>query len=180
MKLVTFKRGFWLICWGALALSSYRVSAESVCIPNVVETANADAFEEVNEGEMVHLASNLVFMRCSIGQRFQDDECLGEPSLFTWQEALNLSLRYEYANAKNWRLPNIKELAVIVERACVRPAINEEVFPGTAIDDVWTSTPSMQDLRRAWFISFANGTSSIKRKDRELALRLVRTHSPNQ
>ncbi|WP_395340760.1 DUF1566 domain-containing protein [Ningiella sp. W23] len=155
-------------------------STESICLSNITETSAADDYEEVDSNEVAHIPTGLVFTRCAIGQKWENDQCVGVASLMTWQEALNTSLGFELNQSKNWRLPNIKELSVIVERSCVRPSVNTEIFHNSPIDDFWTSTPSMQNAENAWFISFANGTSSVKNKDRSLAIRMVRTRLPTE
>jgi hypothetical protein len=175
MKELMVKRWFLVGAWAALAFMSYDADASARCVNGIPETSGSDIYQEVKFGEIKHAPSNLVFMRCAIGQTFENGQCSGIASLFTWQQALQLSVGYEYNGSSNWRLPNIKELSVIVERACVRPSINEGAFPATPPDEFWTSTPSMQDPERAWSIAFFNGTSSIKAKDRSVNVRLVRT-----
>ncbi|MFC3121496.1 Lcl C-terminal domain-containing protein [Agaribacter flavus] len=175
-----FKRIFWVLCWAVLALVSQFVYAESSCPEGLESTTDSGVYVEYEGGEILHIPSNLVFMRCALGQQWIDGDCIGEAEPYTWQQALSLSLGYQFNEKNSWRLPNIKELSVIVERACVRPAINEDVFPQTAIDDFWTSTPSMLDEKRAWSIAFANGSSAIKAKDRSILVRLVRTRLPEE
>nr|WP_168710964.1 DUF1566 domain-containing protein [Ningiella ruwaisensis] len=174
------KRWLWVSLWAVLAFISYRSEAESLCPAAIPETANGNLYEELGEGEILHLPSDLVFMRCSLGQTWQNGACIGEADTFTWQEALQISIGYDYADSQNWRLPNVKELSVIAERACVRPAINEEAFPSTPADDFWTSTVSVQtqsgqSANGAWSVAFFNGTTSLRNVERNLHVRLVRT-----
>lgn len=178
MKELMLKRWFLVGAWAVLAFMSYEADAEALCVGGVPETTTSDVYEERSNGEIKHIPSDLIFMRCAIGQSFENDQCIGIASLFTWQQALQLSVGYQFNESKNWRLPNIKELGVIVERSCVRPSINEDAFPATPPDDFWTSTPSMQDPERAWSVAFFNGTSSLKAKDRSVNVRLVRTALP--
>jgi len=184
MKEVLLKRWLLVLAWGILALISYTADAqtdlEPICIGGIPDTTTPEDFSERENGEIKHLPSNLIYMQCAIGQTYDNGECLGMASLHTWQEALQLSVGYEFNGSTNWRLPNLKELAMTVERACVRPAVNETSFPNTPADDFWTSTPSMQDPLRAWSVAFFNGTSSIKAKDRSIHVRLVRTALPNE
>ncbi|MGQ8365204.1 DUF1566 domain-containing protein [Glaciecola sp. 1036] len=180
MKSRTLKRLCLVSFWAALAMVSMYVDAESICPAGIPETAKDEEFMLTTNGEAIHLPSNLVFMRCSFGQTWTGNNCEGEPQPLTWQEALNYAMGFEYANSKNWRLPNVKELAQITEKACVRPAINEAIFPVTSSDDYWTSSPSIQDVLRAWSVSFENGSTSLKAKDRTIFVRLVRTRLPQE
>ena len=114
-------------------------------------------------------------MRCAIGQTWDGTNCTGDAQQLSWQQALQLAHGYSVENIQGWRLPNIKELATVTERQCVRPAINIDVFPDTPADDFWTSTPSVTDEQRAWVVAFFNSSNSIKDKDRFVFVRLVRT-----
>jgi hypothetical protein len=113
-------------------------------------------------------------MRCSFGQTWLNDICVGDASELNWQQALQAAHGYVFANQLGWRVPNVKELSSITERSCVRPAINELLFPNTPSDDFWTSSPSVLDPHRAWVIAFFNSSNSIKQKDRFVFVRLVR------
>jgi hypothetical protein len=178
------------VALGALLVSSIMsfsssalaqaMQAEATCPAGIPETASSDGFAVIATGEVLHIASNLVFMRCSIGQTWDGSTCTSEPSPHNWQEALQLSLTTNFNDSKNWRLPNIKELSVITERACVRPAINDSLFPNTSPDDYWTSTPSMLNETSSWAVSFANASNAVKQKNRSLFVRLVRTRLPSE
>lgn len=148
---------------------------DATCPGGIPETANDESFILLTDGEVLHSASNLIFMRCSIGQEWDGTTCLNEPIALNWQQALKASVDSEFNGSKNWRLPNIKELSVITERACVRPSINDAIFPNTSPDDYWTSTPSMLDAQTAWSVTFTNASNSQRLKSRSLFVRLVRT-----
>lgn len=163
-----------LVSIGTLCSISFKANAEAFCPPGIPTTANDEEFELKPNGEVLHLASNLVFMRCSIGQTWDGAECLGDANTFTWKEALNTSIATEFAGQTSWRLPNIKELSVILERACVRPAINETIFPNTPSSDYWTNTPNIYNQGTAWSIAFSNASNSYTPIDRSMHIRLVR------
>lgn len=161
-------------------LSAQTEQPEALCPSGIPETAKEEDFVLMPGGETYHIASNLIFMRCSLGQTWDGNTCLSEPSVYSWQEALQISQATTFNDSTNWRLPNLKELSVITERACVRPSINDTIFPNTSPDDYWTSTPSLFDEAGAWSIAFTNGSNSVKLKDRNLFVRLVRTRLPDE
>ena len=157
------------------ALIPFSLHAQQFCLSSAPVSAPTEEFIEFDNGQVLHLSTNLMWMRCGIGQTWDGDSCTGEASSLTWKQALNASLGYEFNDSSAWRLPNVKELASITERSCTRPSINEALFPSTRPDDYWSSTPSMSDSERAWVVAFFNSSASIKEKDRAVFVRLVRT-----
>jgi len=61
-----------------------------------------------------------------------------------------------------WRLPNVKELASIIEHGCNSPSINKIVFPDTPVGQYWTSSPTSQagEELAAWVVDFQQGKAS--------------------
>lgn len=165
MKLLTV-----LLIWSVAT----SVAAQT-CLGTGIETAAESEFEDLGGGEVLHTPSNLVWQRCALGQTWDGTTCTGTAVKYNWQEALMAAQEADATLLAGWRLPNIKELTTITERLCVRPAINETVFPNTPPDDFWTSTPSLQDPLRSWVVAFFNASHSIKEKDRFIYVRLVRT-----
>lgn len=154
------------------------VNAEQFCLSTAPLSAPADDFKQFDNGQVLHVSTNLIWMRCAIGQTWNGESCTGEAEPYTWKQALKLSVGYEFNLSSNWRLPNIKELSSITERSCTRPSINIDLFPTTPPDDFWTSTPSLTDAERAWVVAFFNSSNSIKEKNRTVFVRLVRTALP--
>lgn len=157
-----------------LLFSSYTLLAQT-CLDNIEATTPTTNFVDNADGTITDSKRGLMWMRCSLGQTWQNAACVGDASVLTWQQALVSAHGYVYANQQGWRVPNIKELASITEGQCVRPAINVEIFPNTPADDFWTSTPSVTDPKRAWVIAFFNSSNSLKEKNLFVYTRLVRT-----
>jgi hypothetical protein len=153
-------------------------SAEQFCLATAPVSAPEETFIRSDSGQALHKSTNLMWMRCAIGQTWNGETCTGEAEPYTWKQALDLSVGYEFNGSTNWRLPNIKELSSITERSCTRPSIDVDLFPETPPDDFWTSTPSMSDPERAWVVAFFNSSNSIKEKNRTVFVRLVRTALP--
>ncbi len=151
-------------------------SFAQTCLSSGVETTPSEDFTVLGTGNVLHEPTNLVWQRCSVGQSWNGSQCEGEATRFDWQSALTYAHQASEDNLLGWRLPNIKELASITERLCVRPSVNESVFPQTPADDFWTATPSTEDPDRAWVVAFFNASHSIKQKERFVYIRLVRTY----
>lgn len=144
------------------------------CISTIIETTPTVGLVDNADGTVSDSATGLMWMKCSVGQTFSNNSCIGDATELNWQQALVFAHGYQFANLDGWRLPNIKELATITERQCVRPAINEVLFPNTPSDDFWSSTPSLLDSQRAWVVAFFNSSNSIKQKNLFVFARLVR------
>lgn len=153
-------------------------NAEQFCLSTAPISAPEENFLKFDNGQLLHLRTNLMWMRCAIGQTWDGETCSGEAEPYTWKQALELSVGYEFNGSTNWRLPNIKELSSITERSCTRPSVDVDLFPATPPDDFWTSTPSMSDANSAWVVAFFNSSNSIKEKNRTVFVRLVRTALP--
>lgn len=161
---------------GLVCLVSMNSMAEQYCLNSGIETTPSTDFVELSDDDILHSPTNLVWKRCAEGQTWDGTNCTGEAQKYTWQQALQLALSANETVQAGWRLPNVKELAAVTERLCVRPAINSSVFPDTPPDDFWSSTPSLTDTQRAWVVAFFNSSHSIKQKDRFIYVRLVRTN----
>ena len=85
--------------------------------------------------EVTDNQTGLIWRRCSEGQSFSGGTCVGVAANFTHEAAL--------AHARSqtgWRLPNVKELASIVDRTRQNPAIDIAAFPATPCC-AWSSSP---------------------------------------
>lgn len=164
------KKYLWLLA----VMIPIQVAAQT-CISDIDETTPTTNFLDNGNGTVTDLTTGLMWMQCSLGQTWSNGACTGDAETLNWQQALQQAHGYEFASTDGWRLPNIKELATLSERSCVRPAINETLFPSTPSDDYWTSTPSLSDPQRAWVVAFFNSSNSIKEKQLFVFARLVRT-----
>lgn len=152
-------------------------SAAQSCNDAITKTAPMSRYT-INAA-MVTVTDNqtqLMWARCSQGQTFNvgTGGCEGSASELNWQGALASAAQSSLANYNDWRLPNIKELASLVEMACYSPAINEEVFPNTASSSFWSSSPSANHGDGAWGVSVGSGDDNTRNKGGGSHVRLVR------
>ena len=152
------------------------VMAEQTCNYHIVfATAPLSRFVDNGNGTVTDIPSGLQWKRCSEGQTWISGTCTGSASKHTWQQALQLADTAIYASKADWRLPNIKELASIVEQACYTPAIDLAVFPNTPSEEYWSSTPQASDAKYAWHFDFYHGDDgSLYSKSTPYHVRLVR------
>ncbi|MDP2633510.1 MULTISPECIES: DUF1566 domain-containing protein [unclassified Pseudoalteromonas] len=129
---------FVLLSFSPHILANGSCNNENTAIP--FSTSSSD-FTIHDNGTVTHSVTGLMWMRCIIGQTWQNESCIGVPSVFTWQQALTQS-GTNYAEYSDWRLPNKNELASIVEQRCYNPSINEAIFPDTPGSRFWSTTPN--------------------------------------
>lgn len=90
------------------------------------KTADSTVFSVATDNsQVIDNARKLVWSRCLVGQTYNAStaSCDGVATEFaSWQDALN-------AQKDGWRVPNIKELATIVEETQAIPAVNTSLFP---------------------------------------------------
>jgi hypothetical protein len=98
-------------------------------------------------GTAIDTSTGLMWMRCYVGQTWNNSSCEGEAEKLNWQDAMDLANNYVFANKNDWRLPNIKELLSKEDWSCRPSASDINIWsPGTS----WTSTPYSNDNNMAW------------------------------
>lgn len=138
-------------------------------------TTPESRFSVNGDGTVTDSATNLMWMKCAAGKTGTTctgdadytDYNLAEPvtdmgvRLLNWNEALAYAAAINNnpewrendginpGNHSDWRLPNAKELASLVERCSYNPAMNQNVFSFNVplsgnSGKYWTSTPAAQ------------------------------------
>ncbi|MFA6700326.1 MAG: DUF1566 domain-containing protein [Thiomicrospira sp.] len=171
----------------AIALSMMPVSfaQAQTCKSQIPLTTPTTDFEVHNNGTVTHTPTGLMWKVCSEGQEWQSDgRCTGVASKHNWQAALQipqtLNTQGGFAGHADWRLPNVKELNSIKERACAEPAINTDVFNNMYTPDwpyaaiYWTASPMNSDSARSYCVSFVKGHFFDEHRSLNYRVRLVR------
>ncbi len=164
------------LLFGALCLT-LSANAAQTCNDHITASTPDSRFTTTPD-TVTDSKTSLMWMRCSLGQ--SGGGCsTGNATEYNWQQALE-SVATTNATSpggyNDWRLPNIKELASIVEVKCYNPAINTNVFPNTTLgsNSYWSSSPHADDNSRAWHVYFSNGINTISNKTNSYYVRLVR------
>lgn len=157
----------------AMVLASLSGMSYAACnTSNIISTAPNSRYQLLNNNtEVKDLKTNLIWQRCSLGQTWSGVSCTGTATKHTWQNAMQASQNI----GGGWRLPNIKELQSLVERACYNPSINETIFPNTVSQSYWSSSPVASLSDSAWDVYFHYGYDYDNVKDGSLYVRLVRS-----
>lgn len=166
----------WLLI-GALALGlATRAGAECQGSENpaIAQATPIEDFFDIGDGTVLHRPSQLVWLRCAVGQNWIGTGCSGTPALLNWADALGAAEVATDAGQTDWRLPNRNELAAIIETRCHGPAVNWVIFPDSPVAGFWTSSPVSSQSGQAWAIEFDQGSLQPQGRSTEQALRLVR------
>ena len=155
---------------------SFNIAAAQTCYDGVDTTTPTDRFTINADGTVSDSETGLMWQRCSYGQTYNTETqlCEGSTPSLTWQEALRGAKNDTTADYDDWQMPNIKELASILEHSCTEPSINEDVFLGTKLQNYWSNTSGVSTMSSAWVYQFDSGLNSLHAKTSNVYLRLVR------
>ncbi|MGR5401467.1 DUF1566 domain-containing protein [Vibrio harveyi] len=146
----------------SIVLASQAAMAAQECSTDFAKTAPNTRYTYSDKGTVTDLKTGLTWMRCAVGENWDtaNKTCTGAATTMSWQLALQTAeqIRDEsggnhplnnFAGKKNWRLPNIKELVALTERACHGPAMNGTAFAsaytleiGDYAGYIWSNTPN--------------------------------------
>lgn len=128
-----------------------------------------------DQQEVTDNQTRLTWRRCPEGMTASAAGCTGTFTNFLLNQALTRANEAATPD-KAWRVPNVKELASVVDRSRVFPAIDETIFPRTTGTGFWTSTPyGGNPGNQAWQVDFSIGRVEPAAKDTSsVQLRLVR------
>jgi hypothetical protein len=153
-----------LLLW--LCFGSGPLLAQS-CNNRITTSTPTERYHDNKDGSVTDTLTGLQWARCSFGQTLVNDTCRGEPHRLPWAI---VSLVME----TGWRLPEIAELNSLVELRCIRPAINQQIFPDTAPAAYWSATRFINKDGNYWQVNFLHGESGSEPADATAHVRFVR------
>jgi len=166
----------------AVCLAAGLVQAQE-CNDHIPPSTPDARFVDRGDGTVTDLHTGLMWKQCSEGTWSNTQPCdSGVALVFTWQQALQRAADVDEGTAgenlgyHDWRLPNHKELASLVELKCVRPAINTRFFPETPPSGWFSSSSVFADSDGyVWGVRFDTGRDfATSRSLSRPYLRLVR------
>jgi hypothetical protein len=81
----------------------------------------------------------------------------GEPEGFEWYESLEYCEGLTWGEHSDWRLPNVRELASILDTRRREPTIQQDAFPRTSTYFFFTSSVHADAGILAWGVNFDRG-----------------------
>jgi len=161
-----------------LCLLASEVFAQQSCDSAIPQFSKA-IYEDHGDGTITEKHSKLTWMRCAVGQIWQNSVCKNEPHALTWTEAkriaesINEGQVYFY---NDWHMPSLKEIAMITDMQCKSPRINLIVFPGTPAASFWTSSTKLVEgpELKAFAMHFGDGGLVLASLENTHYVRFVR------
>ena len=126
---------------------------------DVVASNDVGQFELALGGLARDRENRLEWYRCSLGQRFNGSECVGEAQYEKWEETIVIIDEVNEKSGTNWRMPALKELRTLVIEDCGNPAINPNIFPGILVENYWAADKSSGSGFRCGMYTYLGATS---------------------
>ena len=148
-----------------------KVEVAQVLVRDKPQASQSNSDEDLmKKGMWRDPTTNLIWMRCGLGQTWDGSTCTGEVDKYTWQNALNVTKEFNkkggFGGYKDWIVPHIEDLTTIVycsqgvsartsipakaggttyDSQCryesQHPTISQKIFPKTKDDSwYWSST----------------------------------------
>ncbi len=135
-------------------------------------------YRDLGDGTVLDTETDLQWMRCALGQRWDGSTCVDEADGLTWDrmfvEVDVLNKQGGFAGHRDWRVPTVDELKTLIIEGR-HPAIDELAFPKIPKDwQFWSSSPSPHYSGDAWYVYFYYGDVSNDHKFLTKYVRLVR------
>jgi hypothetical protein len=129
-------------------------------------------YRDNGDGTVTHLRTGLMWQRCAVGQNWSGGRCSGTATDHTYDEAE--ALTSTLGGHADWRLPDVVELASIIDYSASNPAINGDVFPNTPSSGFWSGSPDANLSDYAWGVYFNYGNAFSAYRDDARSVRLLR------
>lgn len=124
------------------------------------------------DGTVTHAPTGLMWQRCSKGQVWSVNTCIGSATVYSWDQATLLT--DTYAGQSDWRLPTVAELQTLVDYTATASPLNVTMFPETPKISFWSSSAYVPSPNNAWAVTFNYGGSFFSSRSFAYPVRLVR------
>ena len=109
---------------------------------------------------LIHdLKLKLIWIRCSVGQTWNGNDCIGKPLKLKMSQIENVISQANEQLGGEWRLPTRKELENLVCMKCEKVKINSKFFPKTPYEPFWTGERNDWSKNKGfyWSVNFFTG-----------------------
>lgn len=154
-----------------LLSTSVSANTSATCMFDTIKASTeVQQYFDNKDGSILDVVTGITWSACLYGQTFdkESQSCTGSPvPLGSFSEAIaaqfDFSLSGNASESSEWRLPNIKELATLVEYACIEPAMRNDIFSSAPSSPLWSNTPNITGVgaQKARIIDFKDGAELI-------------------
>ncbi|WP_175517818.1 DUF1566 domain-containing protein [Thiothrix caldifontis] len=169
---MTMKRFSLLLSGSLLFTSANVVMARQDCNQNIPSSTPVQRFNDQGNGTLIDVSTGLMWKKCLEGQT--GERCVGRAVRMEWDKAVSLaqlSNSDKFAGYSGWRLPTLDELGTLVDKRCIEPAVNNDLFPNMLAVGLWSVN---QSDPLAWSMDFGKGRAYEHFKGAGKYIRLVR------
>ena len=126
-----------------LCVSSVAYSQQT-CIDYIINDVPDARYIVHADSTVTDKLTGLMWARCTVGRSGQSCE-LGEDAKFNWRDAMQAAADSEWADHRDWRIPNVDEYRSLVNYSCRSPSINLTIFPNVQSRNnfYWTAEISL-------------------------------------
>lgn len=115
-----------------------------VVAAHAATAARASDFVVSQDGSfVVDAQTELVWSRCVEGMQWNGKNCIGTPRLATYVEALSMAKQRSKADGVQWRVPRVKELQHVLDKAMHSKQGLKAIFPAAPADWHWTGSANI-------------------------------------
>ncbi|MAI42639.1 MAG: DUF1566 domain-containing protein [Candidatus Azotimanducaceae bacterium] len=140
----------------------------------VIDAADFGRFEIRDGGIAFDPDFDVEWFRCSVGERFVNDRCVGSPMFLQWEDGVITVEEMNEKVAGRWRLPSLDELASLKVKGCGNPSVNTNVFPSILVENYWAIDKSPHYGFRCGTYTYSGATSCRLFDNLERPLLIVR------
>ena len=125
---------------------------------------------------VIDLSKNIEWLRCSVGQQWNGETCLGNALLMNHEVIAQAIKIADEQLGPFWRLPTLDELYSLVCKKCSKgQKFDHLVFPNTDPRAYWTGERNSMSKGSYWTVNFFTGHKFGRfYPEQEMAVRLVR------
>ena len=133
---------------------------------------------ELEQGVWIDPKTGLMWARISIGQRWENGQCIGEAKKLNWNDAKLACQNFRLAGFNDWRLPTLDELKTLkLEKEAGYNCPQGILFKPRKYEwgEYWSGSPTAHNLNAAWNVYFGYGLSGYYSKSNSYYVRAVRS-----
>lgn len=128
--------------FGLGVLSGCDRYVEPIQCGQYFEAGDFSGWQMEANGTALDPNSGLRWYRCNAGERFANNQCMGDTLRLDLADARAYVTEVAAASGQPWRLPTLRELGTLTQTTCNNPAINPQIFPSVLVEQYWAGDTS--------------------------------------